>query len=254
MVLSDVIPTQGDQPSLPHCSTPQSPPSLLSRDFGKEKPRPDDPVGRGIWDEANIPCSRYNAAAPRCLPYRIISYMRFIFIILFACIISPCLAQHCPWDCSGIIIFETSLDTSAVYAVDPVLVDENKRPVTDTIFGTGRENETNDLCRFLYYDDFFKQRKAKIKTHYWYAYDTVYGFAKGNYIVKYNYCKYRDKKLYLRYRDIHTRDLRYHYVEINPGLRIHLHNYDSLLHDGNTEALKKELAPFVMQVYFGIGK
>ena len=74
--------------------------------------------------------------------------------------------------------------------------------------------------------------------HYWYAYDTLYGFAKGNYIVKYNYCKYRDKKLYLRYRDVHTRNLVYHYIEISASQRIHLHNYNNLLRDEKTEVLK----------------
>lgn len=161
------------------------------------------------------------------------------------------MAQHCPWDCAGMIIFETTLDTQAVYDVNPVLVDENRYPITDTIFGTGRENKTNDLCKFLYYGDFLANRKEKIKLHHWYQYDTLYGFAAGKYLVKYNFCKYRNTKLYIRYKDRYTRNLVYHYVEVPEGMRIHLHNYNDLLREQNTEALKKELQSFVMKIYPG---
>jgi len=148
------------------------------------------------------------------------------------------------------IMFETTLDTAAVYNLNPILVDENKRPIIDTVYGTGIEAQTSDRCRFLLCGDFLTYRRKKVNTHYWYAYDTLYGFAAGRYIVKFNFCKYRDKKIYIRYRDVHTRNLQYHYIEIPADKRIHLHDYNDLLRQEKTAELKKLTQPFVLTALF----
>src|SRR2546423_15281458 len=90
-------------------------------------------------------------------------------------------AQHCPWDCSGMIMFQTVSPKATIYKMDPVLVDENKIIVTDTMYGTGKE--TYDSCNFLLYSDFKSSRTKKIAIHHWYQYDTVYDFAGGLYFV-----------------------------------------------------------------------
>ncbi len=173
--------------------------------------------------------------------------MRSFFALLFACMFLPGLAQHCPWDCSGMILFKTTLPKKAVYAMGPVLVDENKHVITDSFAGAALDSgfESN----FLYYNDFLSIRKEQFKTFYGYQYDTVYGFAEGQYLVRFNFCKYQDRKLYLRYKDMHTRDLEYHYIEIYASQRIHLHDYNDLLLKQDNGALKKELEHFVMEIW-----
>ena len=126
----------------------------------------------------------------------------------------------------------------------PVLVDEKKRVITDTIYGTGLD--TYDRCDFLYYDDFIKYRKKKITLHHWYQHDTVYHFAKGKYIVKYNFCGYRDKKLSLRYNDPYSKTTLYHYIEIPANKRIHIHDYSHQLVEGEIAYIIKATKKFVL--------
>jgi len=83
-----------------------------------------------------------------------------------------------------------------------VLADGGQNVVVDTIYGTGLA--TYDTCRFLPYEDFLKYRIEKINLHYWYGYDTVYHFAKGHFIVRYNFCRFnRDGRsdLFIRFND-----------------------------------------------------
>jgi hypothetical protein len=156
------------------------------------------------------------------------------------------IAQHCPWDCSGMIQVEITAPMNMVYRMKPVLVDENKEVITDTIYGTGKE--TYDRCDFLYYDDFLKYRRNKIAIHSCYQYDTLYSFAKGKYIVRYNFCRYRDKKLFLRFTDPHKGNNNYHYIEIPGHNRIHLHDYDDQLRQNKTAAMVKATREFVLVI------
>jgi len=135
------------------------------------------------------------------------------------------------------IVLQPDMPIKAIDKFHLVLADENKRPITDTIYGTGKD--TYDRCVFLSYDSFTKARSEKITIHHWYSYDTVYKFAKGNYIVKYNYCKYQGKKLYMRYLDQYNRALVFHYIEIPESNRIHLHDYNDELRNGQGEKMKE---------------
>ncbi len=127
-----------------------------------------------------------------------------------------------------------------------MLVDENKKEIIDTVYGTGLD--THDNCEFLSYEDFTAQRTKKIALHHWYAYDTFYHFTAGRYLVKYNYCKYREKKLYMRFEGPHTRGVTYRYIEIPANNRMHLHNYNNALRERKTKELQKLTQPFVLKV------
>src|SRR4029078_2084383 len=148
-------------------------------------------------------------------------------------------AQHCPWDCSGMIMVETPVSKGMVYKLEPVLVDEEKKVIIDTMYGT--DKPTYDRCDLLSYDDFTKQRTKKIAIHHWYEYDTFYHFAAGLYIVKYNFCEYKDKKLYLRYSDPSSQSNPYRYIEIPGNIRIHLHDYNSQMRERKTEEIRNDL-------------
>ena len=153
-------------------------------------------------------------------------------------------AQHCPWDCSGMILVETPVEKGMVYKMEPVLVDGDKKVIVDTMYGT--DKPTYDRCDFLSYDDFTNQRTKKIAIHHWYEYDTFYHFAAGRYVVKYNFCEYQDKKLYLRYSEASATSKIYHYIEIAASNRIHLHDYNSQLRERKTEEIKKDLKDSVL--------
>jgi hypothetical protein len=155
-------------------------------------------------------------------------------------------AQHCPWDCSGMIMMRTPVSKEMIYKLKPVLVDEQKNVVTDTMYGTGLP--TYDRCDFLSYEDFVDYRAGKITVHHWYGYDTVYHFAAGNFIVKYNFCKYEGSKLFLRFDDPGSEAVQYHYIEIPEAIRIHLHNISSLLYSRQTAAIRKELQHSILNI------
>jgi hypothetical protein len=125
------------------------------------------------------------------------------------------------------------------------LVDEEKKVIVDTMYGA--DKPTYDRCDLLFYDDFTKQRTKKIAIRHWYEYDTFYHFAAGHYIVKYNYCEYEGKKLYLRYSDPSSKSV-YHYIEIPADIRVHLHDYNSQLRERKTEEIQNDLkaSVFVM--------
>jgi len=146
-------------------------------------------------------------------------------------------AQHCPWDCSGMIIVQTPVAKTMIYKMEPVLVDEDRKVIVDTLYGA--DKPTFDRCDFLSYDDFTRRRTEKIAIHDSYEYDTFYHFAAGHYIVKYNFCDYQDKKLYLRYTEPSAKSKIYHYLEIPASNRIHLHDFNSQLRGRKTEEIKK---------------
>jgi hypothetical protein len=169
-----------------------------------------------------------------------------VVFILTIFIANPGSAQHCPWDCAGMILLQTPVSKEMMYKMKPVLVDENKKVITDTLYGTGMP--TYDRCDFLFYDDFVKYRVEKIAVHHWYQYDTLYHFAEGKYLVHYNFCKYQGSKLYLRFNDPAPGSNIYHYVEITEDRRIHLHNYNRELRGNETTPLKKATKKFVLEM------
>ena len=173
----------------------------------------------------------------------------FLFIIAFITT-SFSFGQHCPWDCSGMILLQTDAPKEKLYLLHPVLVDENKKEVIDTVYGTGLD--THDKCEFLSYEDFTALREKKIGLHHWYGYDTLYHFTAGKYLVKYNFCKYQDEKLYLRFEDPHAGSITFHYIEIPENRRIHLHNYNTELRKRETKELKKLTELFVLKVSCGM--
>lgn len=170
--------------------------------------------------------------------------MRYLFM---SCLILPAItvkAQHCPWDCSGMILFQTTISKEQVYKLEPVLVDENKKIIADTIYGTGLP--TYDNCSFLYYDDFKAYRTKKIAIHRWYAYDTAYHFAEGYYVVKINFCKFYKKKLFLRFTDPYSRGLRYRYIEIDSSGLFHLHSYSTDMNARRTDKIREAIKNFIV--------
>lgn len=172
--------------------------------------------------------------------------MRHFLLLLLLTVSAIAKAQHCPWDCSGMIVMKTGIAKEQLYKLHPILADENKNIIVDTIYGTGLA--TYDTCNFLYYDDFTTYRTSKISLHNWYGYDTVYHFASGFYMVKVNYCKYKNEKLFLRFTDPKTSDPEYHYLEIKSSALFHLHDYNREINQRQTTEIKKAIQPFVFIV------
>ena len=142
------------------------------------------------------------------------------------------------------LLLQADISGAEMKKMKPVLVNKNKDLVVDTIYGTGKV--TYDTCHFLWYDDFVAYRTARINIHHWYQYDTVLYFASDNYVVHYNYCRYAKTVLYLRITNPETGE--YNYFEIPRNNRLHLHNYNSLIYDRETEKLKKEVEPFIFRL------
>ncbi len=170
--------------------------------------------------------------------------MRWVVLTVLLLAMPAVQAQHCPWDCGGMILLQTELDKQQVYKQQPVLVDENREIITDTVYGTGKD--TYDTCSFLYYDDFLAYRTAKINLHYWYGYDTVYHFAAGYYVARINYCKYRNKKIYLRLADPYSQRPAYRYLEINSTAIIHLHDHNNNIRYRQTATIKEAIREAVL--------
>ncbi len=147
-------------------------------------------------------------------------------------------AQHCPWDCSGMIVVETNVTREKIAELRPILVAENDKSIC---------KDTYDECELLYYDDFTEKRKSKVTEHPFYRYDTAYIFAQGKYIVKYNYCDFRGT-LYLRYVNPYRRDLHYEMIEVPENKRIHLHDYNNLIRERNCAGMDTLLQPYILQL------
>ena len=170
--------------------------------------------------------------------------MRWFILSLMLSVTAVAGAQHCPWDCSGLLLVKTDVSPENIYKLFPVLVNEKKEIIVDTIYGTGKP--TYDTCNLLYYDDYLAYRTQKIKLHYWYAHDTVYHFAKDNYIIKVNFCKYKNKKLFLRLTDPDSPELHYRYVEIANMALIHLHDYNMEINARSTNKVKEAVSKFLV--------
>lgn len=176
--------------------------------------------------------------------------MRFLLFILFAGFASLSSAQHCPWDCAGFLMVKTDASRQEMSKLHPVLVDKNKMPIIDTMYGTGAE--TYDSCVFMFYSDFKKYRIDRIKLHHWYAFDTMLNFAASHYVVHYNYCKYRWDEadaLFIRVNDTSKKNS-YTYIEIPRDKRIHLHDFNTQIRidDYSDKQMLKEVEPFIFEI------
>jgi hypothetical protein len=166
-----------------------------------------------------------------------------IFIIAFSIKAS---AQHCPWDCTGLILIQTDMDPREFGKMNMTLVDSSKKVMVDTLFGTGRP--TYDTCRLMQYDDFMNYRIQRIQLHYWYQYDTVYKFAKGLYLARFNYCQYKNSPLYLNWSDVNGKSGTNHYFEISPANRIHLHDFSRQLNNRDYDQIRREINPKIIRI------
>jgi hypothetical protein len=168
----------------------------------------------------------------------------FLTILLIATMVAK--AQHCPWDCSGLILLKTEVAKEEIYKLQPMLVDENKKLIVDTLSGTNKP--TYDTCSFLYYDDFLANRTERAKLHQWYKYDTVLHFAAGYFVARINYCDYRNRKLYLRFEEPHSRDVKYKYVEIPASSVIHLHEYSREIQEKKMKKIRDAVKKMAMKM------
>ncbi len=156
-------------------------------------------------------------------------------------------AQHCPWDCAGMILIKTDAPARELYMMELILVEDSTRIfknnsiVVDTNYGAG----SYDTCYLKSYGDFMSYRIAKIRKYHGYAYDTVFRFAEGYFLIKFNWCKYKGKKLYIHFYDRHTRGQTDRYIEIPKENRIHLHDHSSEINAGKSkeilEAIKNKI-------------
>jgi hypothetical protein len=147
-------------------------------------------------------------------------------------------AQHCPWDCAGMIIVETNVPRERIAELRPFLVDEKGKCIA---------RDTYDECELLYYDDFTEKRKSKVQEHPYYRYDTAYTFAQGKFIVKYNYCDYKGK-LYLSFVNPYRRDLYYEMIEVPENKRVHLHDYNEQIRKCSYQEMDILLKPFILHL------
>ncbi|MBI5858410.1 MAG: hypothetical protein HZB42_12270 [Sphingobacteriales bacterium] len=174
--------------------------------------------------------------------------MRKLLFLLFLSFSFSSFAQHCPWDCSGMILIKTDATSSELKKLNAVLVDSNKNIIVDTMYGTGLE--TYDTCRFMLYDDFKAYRTERTELHYWYRYDTLYRFADSFALVRVNYCRYKRSgaMLYIRFNKLNDTAQRYEYIEVPQINRIHLHDYNMMINRKEHVAIREAVQPFVLHI------
>lgn len=156
-------------------------------------------------------------------------------------------SQHCPWDCSGMLLLKTNITATEFSTLNPVLVDKGKQVVVDTIYGTGLD--TYDTCRFLFYDDFQQYRTERIKTHYGYGHDTAFHFAKDHYLVRYNYCKFQkdgEGELFIRYNDPSGEPGAYRYLPVSAESGIHLHDHRLQMNRREYSGILEKVQPQIL--------
>lgn len=174
--------------------------------------------------------------------------MKFLIIIIIF-LSSHAQAQHCPWDCSGLLVLQSDLSPAELQQLKPVVVDENKTAVIDTIYGTSMR--TWDTAYVLPFAQFQQYRTARIAEHRWYAYDTVYRFAEGYLVAKLNYCKYAHsgRKLFVRFTLPSTgKDPVYKYIPIEGKDLLHLHDYSIQLNRHDTATIRREIGPKIFML------
>jgi hypothetical protein len=174
-------------------------------------------------------------------------YKNFLSLLAITFIGSlPSAAQHCPWDCTGFLMVKTDVNVAEMRRLDPVLTDAGHNIVIDTLYGTNKK--TWDTCRFLYFDDFMAYRTKRIQVHGFYAYDTMLHFAKGYYVVHYNYCKFQKAGNTALYVRIKNSSGDYDYIPIADDKRIHLHNFNMEIIEHKTEKLVSMSQPYVITI------
>ena len=161
-------------------------------------------------------------------------------------------AQHCPWDCAGMILIKTDAATNNLDQIEVTLVEDStwifhgKGIVIDTIYGTA--SLMADTCRLKSHSEFMSYRTAKIQLYHGYAYDTVYGFSEGHFLIKFNLCKYRGKKLYLHFYDRHSRGLTDRYIRIPEANRISLHDVSTEINARQTKEILELIREKIMYI------
>lgn len=174
--------------------------------------------------------------------------MKRLILFLLPAVSFSSFGQHCPWDCSGMMLMKSDLKAGELQKLNPVLVDAKKNIVVDTMYGTGLE--TYDSCRFMFYDDFMTYRTERTKVHYWYRYDTLYKFAKEYALIKFNFCRYKrlDTLLYVRFNNLNDSGQVYSYIEVPQEKRIHLHDYNMQINRNQHDAIREAVQPFVLNI------
>jgi hypothetical protein len=142
--------------------------------------------------------------------------MRITILITLLFITKLLAAQHCPWDCSGIVILDWPANKSfPSYTVS--LVDKNHEVVSNHNVYESPES------KFQLYGDLKKELSSKIPQNHWYENDTVFHFAEGSPVTLYNYCDYRGD-LFVEVR-FNTTSQKW-YFKLNEDQKFHLHNMD----------------------------
>ncbi len=174
--------------------------------------------------------------------------MKRLFLLLFSFVPISVFAQHCPWDCSGMILMKTNVSAAELKNLNPVLVDANKNIVVDTMYGTGLE--TYDTCRFMFYDDFKAYRTERTKIHYWYRFDTLYTFAKEYAVVRFNFCRYERSgaMLYVRFNSLKDSGDKYNYIEVSQNNRVHLHDHNMQINRKEHDVIREAVKPVVLNI------
>ena len=185
------------------------------------------------------------------LNFKKIDSMKKLLLICFILSTAELLAQHCPWDCSGMVLVSSAITPAEYKKLQPVLVDSNKNVLISEYSVTGKMiPDTNFLFS---YEDFMADRTIKIATFSWYVYDTIYHFAKGHFLARFNHCRFsrQQAKLFIRFNDVSGASAvsgAYHFIPVPLDKRIHLHDHQALFWDKNISAMQEAVKPFVMNI------
>src|SRR5688572_18135654 len=141
--------------------------------------------------------------------------MRWVipFFLFFS--IGTASAQHCPWDCSGIVILDWPADKKFNnYQVR--LVDSSYK----VVFNHNVYEKTES--QFSIYEELKKQLNLKISKYSWYEYDTVLNFAAGSPVALYNFCDYHGEDLFIEVKSKKGPSNK-NYFKLNEDQKFHLH-------------------------------
>lgn len=167
--------------------------------------------------------------------------------------------QHCPWDCAGLVLLETDLPQSFFYYMHPALISIPKGVNKDSALRFHYRSQYDKPV--LSWPDFKAEVMKGHPGDHSYRYDTLYHFAAGRYLVRFNFCEAASELLFIRFMNPYSRGVKYHYIEVPDSARISLcrHNnwMSGRLHPLTTEAmvqafvwkLNKEKMVFVKEVY-----
>lgn len=182
----------------------------------------------------------------RSKPSCYLSGMRKLLILLalLLSVTTGINAQHCPWDCSGLVVVKTNIPVATLKQMGFVLVDENKKIITASRKGDSKAFMDTSLLEP--YDEFVAKRKAGLNDYHWYQYDTAYHFAEGKYLLHFNHCDGYKKKLYLRYQRAGAAGIKFLYIEVPDNKRISLHDFSDELYGRNYKAISEKIKPNIL--------